>query len=168
MLRSVKNLHNQCITSSGKPLGRVTSFFVRRDTREVSYVVVAPPVENGRTVEGRVVPVGKGFQIDEGPEGVRIQYAVRKLPAKSRFNFFPDQFISTQDFLGMSVLTPKGMIGEVEDLVIEDDSFELRFIIVDSAQIFSEKNLLVNADSIERIDPAGKAVVLSETIDDIR
>lgn len=167
-MRSVKNLHDQYITSSGKPLGRVTSFFVRRDTHRVSYVVVTPPVDTERTVEGRVVPMGKGFHINGGPEGVRIQYSPRRLPVRSRINLYPEQYISTQEIIGMSVLTPKGMIGEVEDLVMEDDSFELRFLIVDSAGIFSEKNLLVNAGSIRRIDLTGRSVVLSESIDEIR
>lgn len=167
-MRSVKNLHNQYLTSSGKPLGRVTSFFVRKDTREVSYVVVAPPVNSGRAAEGRVVPMGKGFRIDGDSDGVRLRYTAGRLPGKSRINFYPGQYISTQEILGMSVLTPKGMIGEVEDLVIEDDSFELRFLIVDSAQIFSEKNLLVDTGSIERIDLGHKSIILSETIDEIR
>ena len=167
-MRSVKNLHNQYITSSGKALGRVTSFFVRRDTYEVSYAVVVPSPETGRTVEGRVVPVGAGFRINGGSGSVQIQSTVRRLPSRSRLNFYPEQYISSREILGMSVLTPKGMIGEVEDLVIEDDTFELRFLIIDSAQIFSEKNLLVDAGSIERMDPANNAVILSQTIDEIR
>lgn len=168
MLRSVKNLHEQYINVSGKQLGKINSFFVRKDNRRISHVVIAPSSRGNGTIQGRIVPVDTGFIIEGGPTGGDVRLASVKVPVSDPANFFPNRCVSTQELLGMSVITPKGMIGEIEDLVVEDENLEVRFLIVDSEQIFSEKNLLVRAGSIERIDIANHAVILSETIDEIR
>ncbi len=79
-----------------------------------------------------------------------------------------DKVIDVRELLGFSIVTPKGIIGEVADFAVEEPSQKAIFIIVNTNKVFSEHNLLVGTEYIEYVDFEKHYLHLSKTIDEIR
>ncbi len=81
---------------------------------------------------------------------------------------FGEKLVDLWELLGFSIVTPKGIIGEVEDFAVEEPSQKAVFIIINTNEMFSEQNLLVGTEYIEYVDFEKQYLHLSKTIDEIR
>jgi sporulation protein YlmC with PRC-barrel domain len=81
---------------------------------------------------------------------------------------FGDKMIDVRELLGFSIVTPKGIIGEVADFAVEEPSRKAIFVIVNTNKVFSEHNLLVGTEYIEYVDFEKQYLHLTKTIDEIR
>jgi hypothetical protein len=63
----------------------------------------------------------------------------------------------SQDVLGTHLHATDGDIGHVEDFLVEDETWSLRYLIVDTSNWWIGKQVLISPDWIDRFDwPAGK------------
>ncbi|MDB6019701.1 MAG: PRC-barrel domain protein [Pedosphaera sp.] len=61
------------------------------------------------------------------------------------------QIRNTQELIGYTVQAIDGDIGHVEDLLLDDESWSIRFLVVTTGHWWSGKNVLVPRQSIERV-----------------
>lgn len=78
------------------------------------------------------------------------------------------RMVDLRNLLGFSVVTPKGIIGAVEDFAVEEPQNKAVFIIINTNDLFMENNLLVSLDYINKIDFDKRYLYLTKTIDEIR
>jgi uncharacterized protein YrrD len=78
-----------------------------------------------------------------------------------------DWLFST-DFIGFAVVTPYGLIGWIEDYLIDADTGEVGFLVIDTQGIFPERNLLMPAETITQIDRERKLFHADTSIHEIR
>lgn len=62
---------------------------------------------------------------------------------------------SFQEITGYHIQASDGEIGEVEDILVEDQNWTLRYLVVDIGKWFFGKKVLLAVDWIEQIDWAG-------------
>lgn len=58
---------------------------------------------------------------------------------------------STRDVAGIVVMGTDGAIGRVEDLIVDDDSWAIRYLIVETGSWWPAKKVLVSPEWIERV-----------------
>lgn len=83
-------------------------------------------------------------------------------------DFIGGELVVITDLLNFYVVTPKGIIGQVADFGIEEQTDRAEFVIINTKELFSEENLLVRTEFIKRIDFEKMYLYLSKTIDEIR
>ena len=65
--------------------------------------------------------------------------------------------VDSQDILGTHLHATDGDIGHVEDFLAEDDTWSLRYLVVDTSNWWIGKQVLISPDWIDRFDwPDGK------------
>ena len=75
---------------------------------------------------------------------------------------------STKDVIGHSIQALDGEIGHVEDFVVDDETWIIRYLVVDTKNWLPGKRVLIATDWIERISWEEGKVFLSLTRDKIR
>ena len=75
---------------------------------------------------------------------------------------------STQDAIGHTIQALDGEIGHVEDFVVDDETWIIRYLVIDTKNWLPGKRVLIATDWIERISWEDAKVFLSLTRDKIR
>lgn len=75
---------------------------------------------------------------------------------------------STKDVIGHSIQAMDGEIGHVEDFVVDDETWIIRYLVVDTKNWLPGKRVLIATDWIDRISWEDAKVFLSLTRDKIR
>lgn len=76
--------------------------------------------------------------------------------------------VLTAELIGYGVITPYGLIGSLEDLLIDEETGEVGFLILDTMGIFPENKLLLHAEVIDDMDRKRKYLFADTSIDEIR
>lgn len=76
--------------------------------------------------------------------------------------------VLTSELLGYGVITPYGLIGSLEDLLINEETGEVGFLILDTLGIFPENKLLLQAELIAGLDRGKRYLFADTSIDEIR
>lgn len=76
--------------------------------------------------------------------------------------------VLTSELLGYGVITPYGLIGSLEDLLINEETGEVGFLILDTLKIFPENKLLLQAEVITGLDRGKRYLFADTSIDEIR
>ncbi|TDD97523.1 PRC-barrel domain-containing protein [Flavobacterium cellulosilyticum] len=75
---------------------------------------------------------------------------------------------STHKVKGYAIHATDGEIGDVEDFIIDDSSWKLDFLVVDTGSWFPRKKVLISPSLIEEIDWDSSTVVVSATEDEVK
>jgi hypothetical protein len=75
---------------------------------------------------------------------------------------------STRDVLGHSIQALDGEIGHIEDFVVDDETWVIRYLVVDTKNWLPGKRVLIATDWIDRISWEESKVFLNLTRDKIR
>lgn len=76
--------------------------------------------------------------------------------------------VLTAELIGYGVITPYGLIGSLEDLLIDEETGKVGFLILDTMGIFPENKLLLHAEAIDGMDKSRKYLFADTSIDEIR
>jgi hypothetical protein len=66
-----------------------------------------------------------------------------------------------KDMLGYSIIATDGEVGSISDLVIDDEHFKLRYVVIDTGDGLSRRRVLLAPSSISNVQPERKTVMVS-------
>ncbi|MDZ4797229.1 MAG: PRC-barrel domain-containing protein [Bryobacteraceae bacterium] len=75
---------------------------------------------------------------------------------------------STQDVTGRTIQAQDGVIGDVEDFVVDDETWAIRYLIVDTGNWWPGKKVLISTRWIERISWEESKVFINLTRETIK
>jgi hypothetical protein len=75
---------------------------------------------------------------------------------------------SAKEVVGYDIQAADGSIGHVKDLLFDDESWMLRFFIVDTKNWLPGRKVLISTDWIERVDWVNRSVEVTMTRDEVR
>jgi uncharacterized protein YrrD len=75
---------------------------------------------------------------------------------------------STREVTGYDIHATDGDIGEVADFIIDDTTWEIHFLVVETGNWFSEKKVLFSPDRIKEIDWETDAVIINTIIANVK
>jgi sporulation protein YlmC with PRC-barrel domain len=145
MLYKVKDLQGDAILAEDGEVGSVDDFYFDDAGWDVRYMVV-----NAR----RWIP-GRKYLVS--PVAIDRQRPLAGQPGLR----------SSAEVIGCGIEATDGLVGEVADLVVDDETWEITDVLVDSREWLPGKLLLISPEVIERIDWPRKTVHLRLARDDI-
>ena len=75
---------------------------------------------------------------------------------------------STGQVTSYHIHATDGEIGHVDDFIVDDENWEIRFLVVDTRNWLSGKNVLISTQSITRVEWADSSVHLDLTRESIK
>lgn len=75
---------------------------------------------------------------------------------------------STQEVTGYDIHATDGNIGEVEDFIIDDDSWKIHFLVVETGNLFSGKKVLISPHWIKDVKWKEKNVTINHSMDEVK
>ena len=75
---------------------------------------------------------------------------------------------STEEITGYHIRASDGEIGHVDDFLIGEDSWRIRYLVVDTSNWIGGKSVLVGTDIVETVDREGGVLRVSDSREDIR
>jgi uncharacterized protein YrrD len=75
---------------------------------------------------------------------------------------------STHEVTGYNIHATDGDIGEVEDFLIDDSTWKIDFMVIDTGHWFPGKKVLISPESIKEIDWETDAIIINTTIDHVK
>jgi sporulation protein YlmC with PRC-barrel domain len=157
MLHKVKDLQGDPIHAEDGEVGSVDDLYFDDDGWDVHYLVVnARRIKPGRKYLVSPVSIDRERTVTEGDIRVELtRDEISRCPAAQ-----PADLCSSADVIGCGMEAIDGCIGRVADLVVDDETWEITDVLVDSRQWLPGKVLLVSPQVIERIDRDQKKVHL--------
>jgi hypothetical protein len=73
----------------------------------------------------------------------------------------------TSEMRGYHIVARNGEIGHVDDFLIEEGGFALRYLVVDTSNWIGGRSVLIAATAITRIDSPAKKIHVALTRDEI-
>jgi sporulation protein YlmC with PRC-barrel domain len=165
MLYKVKDLQGDAILAEDGEVGSVDDFYFDDEGWDVRYLVV----DTRRWIPGRkylVSPVAIDRERPLAEGDIRVELTreeIRRCPTTAERS----DLRSSAEVIGCGIEATDGTVGEVADLVVDDETWEITDVLVDSRGWLPGKLLLISPQVIERIDWPGKKVHLSLAREDI-
>ncbi|MEO5645667.1 MAG: PRC-barrel domain-containing protein [Bacteroidia bacterium] len=97
----------------------------------------------------------------------RTKEEMNEMNAKEHANDNP-HLRSTHEVKGYNIHATDGDIGEVEDFIIDDATWKVHFLVVDTGHWFSGKKVLISPDRIKEIDWETGAVIIDTTVSHVK
>lgn len=74
----------------------------------------------------------------------------------------------TSELRGYHILATDGEIGHVDDLLIDERGWTLRYLVVDTSNWIGGRSVLISATAVERVDSAAKKIHVNLTREAIK
>ena len=165
MLHKVKDLQGDAIHAQDGEVGSVDDLYFDDKGWDVHYVVV----NARRWIPGRKylispVAIDRERPLDEGDIRVELTRAeISRCPRAAE----SEHLHSSAAVIGCRIEARDGAVGRVADLVVDDETWEITDVLVDSRQWLPGRMLLISPQMIERIDWPQKKVHLRLAREDI-
>jgi PRC-barrel domain protein len=65
---------------------------------------------------------------------------------------------SVKELLGFGIVAEDGRVGHVEDFIVDDDTWSLRYVVIESRNWLSGRKILLSTDQIARVNWADRQV----------
>ncbi len=75
---------------------------------------------------------------------------------------------STHEVIGYDIHATDGDIGEVEDFLVDDNTWKIDFMVIDTGHWFSGKKVLISPERIKEIDWETGTVIIDTTIEQVK
>ena len=146
MLRSLKELHRYAVSTSDGATGSVVDFLLDDEGWQVRYVVI----ETGASPNERRVPVPPSSFRRTDDTNLRLHLAATsdelhrspsvdaETPAANGVHLR-----TIEDVCGSQVHGVDNTIGRLEDLIIDDDTWRVRYVVVDTINLMMGKQVLI-------------------------
>jgi sporulation protein YlmC with PRC-barrel domain len=164
MLHRAKDLQGDAIHAEDGEVGSVDDLYFDEEDWDVRYLVV----NTRRWIPGRMYLVSPIAIDRESPlEGdIRIDLT-REQISRCPTSAADANLRSSTEVIGYCIEATDGEIGSVADLVIDDETWEITDVLVDSRHWLPGRLLLISPQAIERIDWPRKTLHLRLARDDI-
>jgi hypothetical protein len=70
--------------------------------------------------------------------------------------------------IGYHIAAADGEIGHVDELLFDEDSWSVRYLVVDTSNWAGGKSVLISTAAIEELDSPGKKITVNLTRDQIK
>jgi uncharacterized protein YrrD len=166
MLRRAQELKGDQVSAEDGEAGVVDDFYFDERRWGVRFLVVATapwPV-------GRKVLVSSGALERKPAAGIRLRMTLEQVSrSPGPGDAPPADLLSSAELMGCDLEAPDGAIGHVEDLVIDDESWEIADMVVDTRKwLPGGKRVLVAPTAVASIDAPGKKVRVRLTREEVR
>jgi len=165
MLHKIKDLQGDAIHAEDGEVGSVDDLYFDDGGWDVRFLLV----NTRRWIPGRKYLVSPIAIDRERPlEGgdIRVELT-RDQIAMCPTLADASHLRSSAEVIGCGIEARDGAIGSVADLVVDDETWEITDVLVDSRQWLPGKLLLISPEVIERIDWPEKKVHLRLALEDI-
>lgn len=158
MLHKIKDLQGDAILAEDGEVGSVDDLYFDDEGWDVRYLVV----NARRWIPGRkylISPVAIDRERPLAEGDIRVDLTreqIRKCPTVAS----ESHLRSSAEVIGCGIEAIDGSIGKVADLVVDDETWAITDVLVDSRQWLPGKLLLISPEVIERIDWPQKKVHL--------
>jgi sporulation protein YlmC with PRC-barrel domain len=158
MLHKLRDLQGDAIHAEDGEVGSVDDLYFDEQGWDVHFLVVnARRLVPGHKYLVSPVSIDRERTLSEGDIRVELtrEEIIRCPPAASGAHLR-----SSSEVIGYGIEARDGTIGKVADLVVDDETWAITDVLVDSRQWLPGRLLLVSPDVIERIDWPQKKVHL--------
>ena len=166
MLHKVKDLQGDSILAEDGEVGSVDDLYFDDEGWDVRYLVVnARRWIPGRKYLVSPVAIDRDQPLTLGGD-IRVELTreqISKCPAPAS----GEKLRSSAEVIGCGIEARDGAVGRVADLVVDDETWEITDVLVDSRQWLPGRLLLISPHAIDRIDWPEKTVHLRLAREDI-
>jgi sporulation protein YlmC with PRC-barrel domain len=173
MLHKVRDLQGDSILAEDGEVGSVDDLYFDDEEWDIRYLVVnARRWIPGRKYLVSPIAIDRDRPLIHGGD-IRVDLTREQIsrcpagPIESRERSGDSNLRSSAEVIGCGIEARDGTIGKVADLVVDDETWEITDVLVDSRQWLPGKLLLISPDVIERIDWPEKKVHLRLAREDI-
>jgi sporulation protein YlmC with PRC-barrel domain len=165
MLHKVKDLQGDAILAADGELGSVDDLVFDDEDWDIRYLVVnARRWVPGRKYLVSPIAIDRERTLDEGDIHVDL---TREQISRTSAGAGDARLRSSAEVIGCGIEARDGAIGEVADLVVDDETWAITDVLVDSRQWLPGRLLLLSPEVIERIDRPERKVHLRLARQDI-
>jgi hypothetical protein len=149
MLHLARKVAGATVVGTDGDIGTLEDFYFDESGWEVRYLVV----DTGNGKRAFVSP--RSVQQGWGRSGVRVNVSRSDVSTRP-----PDQAARTTDphldsvkkTAGFHIHARNGEIGHVDDFLIGEDSWRIRYLLVDTSNWIGGRSVIVSSEVIERVD----------------
>jgi uncharacterized protein YrrD len=166
MLHRMKDLQGGSIVAQDGEIGSLEDVFFEDERWGVLYLVVST---GGWLVGRRLLISPSALDIEHSSdEALRIQ--LTREQAESSPGMAADRHLrSSKELIGYDLEAPDGAIGHIEDVLVDDASWAIADMVVDTRKwLPGGKRVLVAPSAVERIEWSEKKVHVRLSRDDVR
>lgn len=166
MLHLAQKVAGITVSGTDGDIGTLEDFYFEEDGWNVRYLLVdtgggkrvlLPPT----AVEGAW---GRsGMRVNLSREDLRNGTALDETAAASS----EERLDSVRKTSGYHIRARNGEIGHVDDFLIGQDSWRIRYLLVDTSNWIGGRSVIVSSDVVERVDQAGSEIHVSADRDAI-
>jgi hypothetical protein len=169
MLHLAQKVAGVTVSGTDGEIGRLEDFYFEEAGWNVRYLLV----DTGSWFNGkRVLVPPSAVQGDWGRTGVRVNLSrddVRKGPALegTAADAADAHLDSVKQTSGYHIHARNGEIGHVDDFLIGQDSWRIRYLLVDTSNWIGGRSVILSADTVERVDKADSQIYVAADRDAI-
>ena len=154
MLHLAQKIAGAAVSGTDGEIGTLEDFYFEEPDWNVRYLVV----DTGSWFDGkRVLVPPASVQGEWGRKGVRLNLSREEVKNCLCFDdqeTVPAQLDSVKQTSGYHIHARNGEIGHVDDFLIGQDSWRIRYLLVDTSNWIGGKSVIVSSQAVERVDKA--------------
>ena len=163
MLHLAQKVAGVTVSGTDGDIGTLEDFYFEESGWNVRYLVV----DTGSWFNGKRVFVRPSAVLGEwGRTGVHINLSrndVRNIPALEDAEPAVDDgpLDSVKTTSGYHIHARNGEIGHVDDFLISEDNWQIRYLLVDTSNWIGGRSVIVSSGAVERVDKADNRLYIA-------
>jgi len=171
MLHLAQKIAGVTVSGTDGEIGTLEDFYFEEAGWNVRYLLV----DTGSWFDGkRVLLSPSAVQGDWGLTGVHVNLSrddVRNSPAlddEAMPDVADERLDSVKTTSGYHIRARNGEIGHVDDFLIGQDSWRIRYLLVDTSNWIGGRSVIVSSDAVERVDKEDNQIYVAADRDAIK
>ena len=171
MLHLAQKIAGATVSGTDGEIGTLEDFYFEEAGWNVRYLLV----DTGSWFDGkRVLLSPSAVQGDWGRTGVHVNLSredVRNSPAlddEAMPDVADERLDSVKTTSGYHIRARNGEIGHVDDFLIGQDSWRIRYLLVDTSNWIGGRSVIVSSDAVERVDKEDNQIYVAADRDAIK
>jgi uncharacterized protein YrrD len=170
MLHLAQKVAGVTVSGTDGEIGTLEDFYFEEAGWNVRYLLV----DTGPWLNGKHVLLSpSAVQGDWGRTGVHVNLSredVRNSPAvdESMHDVSDARLDSVKTTSGYHIHARNGEIGHVDDFLIGQDSWRIRYLLVDTSNWIGGRSVIVSSEVVERVDKADNQIYVAADRDAIK
>jgi uncharacterized protein YrrD len=171
MLHLAQKIAGVTVSGTDGEIGTLEDFYFEEAGWNVRYLLV----DTGSWFDGkRVLLSPSAVQGDWGRTGVHVNLSrddVRNSPALddgATAEVADERLDSVKTTSGYHIRARNGEIGHVDDFLIGQDSWRIRYLLVDTSNWIGGRSVIVSSDAVERVDKEDNQIYVAADRDAIK
>ena len=171
MLHLAQKIAGVTVSGTDGEIGTLEDFYFEEAGWNVRYLLV----DTGSWFDGKRVLLSPSAVLgDWGRTGVHVNLSrddVRNSPAlddEAMPDVADERLDSVKSTSGYHIRARNGEIGHVDDFLIGQDSWRIRYLLVDTSNWIGGRSVIVSSDAVERVDKEDNQIYVAADRDAIK